>query len=87
MIHYSLHRSTDDAITLLLLKTLSHVDTSKGNYVRVLFVDYSSEFNTIVPSRLLDLGLDSSLRRWIHNFLTGRPQVVRVGHYFSPPDP
>lgn len=41
--------------------TLSHVDTGKGNYVSVLFVDYNSAFNTIVSSRLmfnlLDLGL------------------------------
>lgn len=41
--------------------TLSHVDTGKGNYVSVLFVDYNSAFNTIASSRLmfklLDLGL------------------------------
>jgi len=86
---YSPDRSINDAITFLLHKTLSHVDTRMGNYVRVLFVDYSSAFNTIVPSRLVtklwDLGLNSSLCRWVHSFLTGRQQVVRVGSHNSSP--
>ncbi|KAF7656863.1 hypothetical protein LDENG_00034820, partial [Lucifuga dentata] len=52
-----------------------------GNYVR--FADYSSLFNTIVPhflfSKLHDLGLNTSLCNWAQDFLTGRPQMVRVG--------
>ncbi|KAI4882997.1 hypothetical protein NFI96_015793 [Prochilodus magdalenae] len=48
----------------------------------MLFVDYSSAFNTIVPSRLniklRDLGLNSSLCSWILNFLTDRRQVVKL---------
>lgn len=60
---------------------LSHLEGS-GIYVRVLFVDYSSTFNTIVPSRLngklWDLGLNTSLCDWILDFLTDRPQTVRV---------
>ncbi|KAI3376583.1 hypothetical protein L3Q82_016463, partial [Scortum barcoo] len=40
-------------------------------------------FNTIVPSKLVtklrDLGLNSALCDWILNFLTGRPQAVRMG--------
>ena len=43
----------------------------------------SSAFNTIVPSELITklriLGLNTSLCNWILDFLTGRPQVVRVG--------
>ncbi|KAI3365877.1 hypothetical protein L3Q82_000862 [Scortum barcoo] len=43
----------------------------------------SSAFNTIVPSKLVtklrDLGLNSALCDWILNFLTGRPQAVRMG--------
>ncbi|KAI3364573.1 hypothetical protein L3Q82_011361 [Scortum barcoo] len=42
-----------------------------------------SAFNTIVPSKLVtklrDLGLNSALCDWILNFLTGRPQAVRMG--------
>ncbi len=48
---------------------------------------YSSAFNTIVPiklaSKLTDLGLNSSLCDWIQDFLTGRPQVVKVGQFIS----
>ena len=49
----------------------------------MLFIDYSSAFNTIVPSKLITklriLGRKPSLCNWILYFLTGRPQVVRVG--------
>ncbi len=63
------------------------VDSKNGNYVRLLFIDYSSTFNTIVPIKLAfkltDLGLNSSLCDWIQDFLTGRPQVVKVGQFTS----
>ncbi|KAL6490166.1 hypothetical protein MHYP_G00005110 [Metynnis hypsauchen] len=85
---YRQNRSTDDAITHLLHTTLSHLDTGRNSYVRMLFVDYSSAFNTIIPSKLttklLDLGLHSSLCDWIFSFLTDRSQAVRMGHFVSP---
>ncbi|KAL3046708.1 hypothetical protein OYC64_004653 [Pagothenia borchgrevinki] len=53
----------------------------------MLFIDYSSAFITIVPSKLAiklrELGLNSALSDWILNFLTGRPQAVRVGNITS----
>jgi hypothetical protein len=51
----------------------------------MLFINNSSVFNTIVPSKLLTrtLGLNTSLCNWILDFLTGRPQVVRVGNNTS----
>ena len=53
----------------------------------MLFIDYSSASNTIVPSKLITklrtLGLNTSLCNWILDFLTGRPQVVRVGNNTS----
>ncbi|KAK3548557.1 hypothetical protein QTP70_014476 [Hemibagrus guttatus] len=53
----------------------------------MLFVDYSSAFNTIIPStlttKLQHLGLSPSLCQWISNFLTGRPQAVRMGRHVS----
>ena len=56
-------------------------------YVRILFIDYSSAFNTIVPSKLITkfrvLGLKPSLCNWVLDFLTGRPQVVEVGNNTS----
>ena len=52
----------------------------------MLFIDYSSAFNTIIPAKLpklTDLGLNSHLCNWILDFLTSRPQVVKVGNSFS----
>ncbi len=84
---YRPNRSTDDAITQVLHSSLTHIHSKNGNYVRLLFIDYSSAFNTIVPIKLAvkltDLGLNSSLCDWILDFLTGRPQVVKVGHFTS----
>jgi hypothetical protein len=53
----------------------------------MLYIDYSSAFNTIVPSKLIvkirTRGLNTSLCNWILDLLTGRPQVVRVGNNTS----
>jgi hypothetical protein len=53
----------------------------------MLFIDYSSAFNTIVPTMLITklrtLGLNTSLCNWILYFLTSRPEVVRVGNNTS----
>ncbi len=49
----------------------------------MLFIDFSSAFNTIIPQQLIhklvQLGLNTSLCNWLLDFLTGRPQAVRVG--------
>ncbi|KAK3512445.1 hypothetical protein QTP70_011560 [Hemibagrus guttatus] len=54
----------------------------------MLFVDYTSAFNTIIPSilttKLEILGFGPYLCRWISNFLLDRPQAVRVGKHVSP---
>ena len=56
-------------------------------YVRILLIYNSSAFSTIVPSNLITklrtLGLNTSLCNWILDFLTGCPQVVRVGNNTS----
>ena len=53
----------------------------------MLFIDYSSAFSTIVASKLSikleTLGLDPALCNWVLDFLTGRPQVVKVGNNIS----
>ncbi len=63
---YRSNRSTDDAIAFTLHTALSHLE-NKNTYVRMLFVDYSSAFNTIVPATLVanlqTLGLNRSLCR------------------------
>ncbi len=66
---YRPNRPTDDAISQVLHSSLTHIDGNNGNYVGLLFIDYSSAFNTIVPTKLAvkltDLGLNSSLCDWI----------------------
>ena len=53
----------------------------------MLLIDYSSVFNTIVPTKLITklrtLGLNTSLCNWILDKMMGRPQVVRVGNNTS----
>ncbi len=85
---YHSNRSTDNAIAFTLHTALSHME-NKNAYVRMLFVDYSSAFSTIVPATLVaklqTLGLNRSLCSWILDFLTGRSQVVRMGNNTSSP--
>ncbi|KAK3543060.1 hypothetical protein QTP70_010552 [Hemibagrus guttatus] len=56
--------STDDAITTTLHLALTHLD-NKDSYVRMLFIDFSSAFNTIILQHLIEklslLGLNTSL--------------------------
>lgn len=53
----------------------------------MLYIDFSSAFNTIIPQHLIGklslLGLNTSLCNWILDFLTERPQAVRIGNYTS----
>jgi hypothetical protein len=84
---YRANRSTEDTIATALHTTLQHVE-HQGSYARLLFIDFSSAFNTIIPNRLLtklmDLGLSQPICYWIKDFLTERSQRVRVGaHLFS----
>nr|XP_049577365.1 uncharacterized protein LOC125969398 [Syngnathus scovelli] len=61
---YRAKRSSEDAICSALHSALTHLER-KDSYVRLLFVDFSSAFNTIVPQRLIckldELGLSTSL--------------------------
>ncbi len=83
---YRANRSTEDAISTLLHLTLTHLE-NKNTYARILLMDFSSAFNTILPQQLVEklllLGLDSGVCRWIMNFLTERRQTVRVGSLTS----
>ncbi|KAI3377332.1 hypothetical protein L3Q82_008535 [Scortum barcoo] len=69
----------EDAILYLLHRAHSHLDKGSGT-VRILFLDFSSAFNTIQPTLLRDklsrMGVDPQLMDWISNYLTGRPQYV-----------
>ncbi|KAF7651506.1 hypothetical protein LDENG_00110210, partial [Lucifuga dentata] len=62
------NRSVDDAVNIALHFILHHLDSS-GTYARILFVDSSSAFNTIIPALLQDklsqLNVPDSTCRWI----------------------
>lgn len=83
---YRANRSTEDAITTTLHAALSHLE-QPGSYVRLLFVDFSSAFNTILPHRLVSkleaIGLSNSTCLWVLDFLSERSQRVRVGSHMS----
>src|SRR4029434_923031 len=68
-------RSVDDAINIALHYILQHLD-NRNTDARVLFVDYSSAFNTIIPdllhSKLTHLNIHPLTRLWITDFLTNR---------------
>ena len=83
---YRANRSVDDAVNIGLYYVLQHLDRP-GTYVRILFVDFSSAFNTIIPNLLLpkltQLSVPTSICQWINSFLTDRQQLVRLGKYTS----
>ena len=61
---YKSKRSVDDAIAYFFDNIYKHLDTS-GNYCRILFIDFSSAFNTIQPKilveKLLELNVNTHL--------------------------
>lgn len=79
---YRANRSTEGAIVTALHIALSHLE-QPGSYVRMLFIDYSSAFNTIIPDILVDkltnIALPPSTCAWIKDFMTDRPETVKVG--------
>ncbi|KAL0174659.1 hypothetical protein M9458_030627, partial [Cirrhinus mrigala] len=83
---YRANRSVDDAVNMGLHFILQHLDRP-GTYVRILFVDFSSAFNTIIPTllqtKLNQLSVPSSICQWITSFLTDRQQLVRMGTLMS----
>ena len=60
----------DDTVLFLLYQSLS------WDYVRLMFFDFTSAFNTIQPHLLREklerMGVDLLLIKWIHNYLTHR---------------
>lgn len=62
----------------ILYTTLSHLDR-KGRYVTLLFIAYSSAFNTLFPPRLIISLKDLQFNTWQWSgFLLGGPQMVSV---------
>ncbi len=76
-----------DAVNMGLHFILQHLDRP-GTYVRILFVDFSSAFNTIIrdtlQNKLTQLSVPTSICQWITSFRqTDRQQLVRLGKFSS----
>ena len=60
-----------------------------STYARILFVDFSSAFNTIIPvklfEKLVSLNVHPAICHWTLNFLLHRPQSVKVNNSLSKP--
>lgn len=86
---YRPNRGVEDALLTLLNLILKHVE-SKGTFARLLFIDFSSAFNTTQPhiliKRLLEqFEIRKNLVGWILDFLTDRSQRVRINGVLSDP--
>ncbi len=83
---YRANWSGDDEVNMGLHYVRQHLDRP-GAYVKILFVDFSPAFNTIIPNLLLpkltQLSVPTSICQWINSFLTDRQQLVRLGKYTS----
>lgn len=79
-------KGTSCALTLLTHRILKHLDTSSGA-VRVLSIDYAKAFDslphTAIMNSLVKLKLPKESLNWIHSFLTGRRQSVKIGSDIS----
>ena len=80
---YREKRSVEDAILIFLQNVYKHLDMPK-NYCRILFVDFSSAFNTIQPHLIIQkpnrINLNKIVIKWILEFFTKRPQYVKISN-------
>ncbi|KAI5103505.1 gastrula zinc finger protein XlCGF28.1-like [Silurus meridionalis] len=64
-----------------LHSALTHLDEN-NTYIKMLFIEFRSAFNTVLLTvlitKLRDLGICTSTCRWILDFLANRPQFVRL---------
>ena len=85
---YQTNRSVDDAVALGLHYVMNHLE-QPSTYARILFMDFSSAFNTIIPVKLFDklvsLNVHPAICHWTLNFLLHRPQSVKVKNSLSKP--
>ena len=72
---YSEGLGVDDAVLTLLHTLHKHLD-GVGTKARLLFIDFSSAFNTIQPHLLMDklmkMNVNANLVLWIQSFLSNR---------------
>ena len=68
---YKQECSTDDAILCTLHCISKHLENTKA-YARIVFVDFSSAFNTvqidILLEKLKDMSVNTTLIKWFYSF-------------------
>ena len=83
---YQPHVGVDDAIIYLLQKAYSSLDRPNTS-VHIMFFDFCSAFNTIqlrlLKAKLEDTQVGAPLVTWVDDYLTGRPQLVRLQNCVS----
>ena len=83
---YQPHVGVDDAIIYLLQKAYSSLDRPNTS-VHIMFFDFCSAFNTIqlrlLKAKLEDTQMGAPLVTWVDDYLTGRPQLVRLQNCVS----
>ena len=80
--------STETAFQLLLDRIYSTTDD--GRPTLLISLDVNAAFDTIDHTVILkrlscSFGVAGKLHSWIHSYLTGRTQSVRIGSHSSPP--
>ncbi|KAI3376866.1 hypothetical protein L3Q82_000111 [Scortum barcoo] len=77
----------DDAVIYLLHTSLTHLEKAGSTVRIIMFFDFSSAFNThpaqAAGDKLQLAGVDHHLTTWILDYLTHRPQFVRVQGFES----
>ena len=81
------HTGVEDSSVTMINMLCKHLE-GKGTHAQLLFVDFSSAFNTIQPhiltERLLEqFDLSKNLVGWVLDFLNNRTQRVRVNGVLS----
>ena len=84
---YRKNKSTEDATLLYNNLVVEHLE-NKNAYVRSVFIDFSSTFNTLKPDIVINkqqstLNVSPILCKFILDFLTNREQRVRINDILS----
>ena len=81
---YKCKRSVDDAISVFVNNIYTHIESPK-TYCRILFIDFSSAFNTIQPrilvEKLLKMNVNKHVCAWIFHLLDN--QVLLDYYYYK----
>lgn len=72
----------EDATLYLLNLIYKHLEKTKA-CARLLFIDFSSAFNTIQPYLLIEKLKNKNVAGWILDFLTGRSQCFKINDVYS----